>query len=521
VDAFAEIVHRQHLNTGWIISILDRRGVMVARAPDNIALVGKMAGPVVLPLLLTQSEGVVESTSQDGVPVVSAFSHVPNIGWSVVIGLPRAEFVDPAKRAAWVTFGVGTACLILGLGLAHAMARRIARPIASLQELSVALEQNNPGVRLDTGLAETDKVAQALVVASCKRRVAEATSRQAEREHEQAAVLLRTVIETTPSLIYSKDRAGRMVLANGAFLEIVGRTWAEVVGRTDLEFRDDRVQAETVVAADHRIMANGETEVTEEVFRNHGNRTRVWFSTKTPLRNLEMEVIGLVSVMVDITERKQVEDRLRQMVNELNHRVKNTLASVQAIALHTLRGADQAIQRALEGRLMALASAHDVLTRERWVGANLIDVIAGALMPYGGVEDDRFQVAGPPLRLQPRAAVALAMGLHELATNALKYGAMSVDRGTVELSWTVVEDHPPRLRMIWSEQGGPPVIAPVKRGFGTRLIERSLAHDLAGTAQITFASKGVTCVIDAPLSEVVATAEVMVLPQVGRNQKWH
>jgi two-component sensor histidine kinase len=133
------------------------------------------------------------------------------------------------------------------------------------------------------------------------------------------------------------------------------------------------------------------------------------------------------------------------------------------------------------------------------------------------VEDSRFHVSGPTLRLLPRAAVALAMGLHELVTNALKYGSLSVSGGQVDIRWAVVQATPPRLHMIWSERNGPPVSPPLERGFGTRLIERSLAQDLGGTAQITFAAEGITCVIDSPLDDVVATAKVMSFPQVGRS----
>ena len=306
-----------------------------------------------------------------------------------------------------------------------------------------------------------------------------------------------------------------MVLANGAFLAFLGKTWTEIAGRTDIEFFDNRAEAEAVMANDRRIMAAGQAEACEELVGRDSDRPRVWLSTKTPLRNADREVVGLVAVSVEITERKQVEDRLRQMVNELNHRVKNTLATVQSIASHTLRGADLVFRRTLEARLLALASAHDVLTRERWDGANLADVIAAALMPYGSAGDGRFRVCGPKLRLQPRAAVALAMALHELATNALKYGALSVASGQVEIRWKVTHATPARLHIVWSEQHGPAVDRPGPPGFGTSLIERSLAQDLGGTARITFPVEGIICVVDAPLAEVVAKSEVLAFPLVG------
>ena len=152
------------------------------------------------------------------------------------------------------------------------------------------------------------------------------------------------------------------------------------------------------------------------------------------------------------TERKLVEERLRLMVNELNHRVKNTLATVQAIALQTLRGADPAIRRTLEGRLLALASVYDVLTHENWEGAELDAVVNRELATHGETELDRFRVSGPKLRLCPRAAQAIAMGLHELATNALKHGALSVGSGHVVIRWDVTKDAVRLLRLTWMER---------------------------------------------------------------------
>ena len=204
------------------------------------------------------------------------------------------------------------------------------------------------------------------------------------------------------------------------------------------------------------------------------------------------------------------------MTNELNHRVKNTLATVQAIASRTLRGADPAIWRSLEERLVALAAAHDVLTRESWTGADLDDVVAAALAPCGGNQAAIFRVSGPLLRLSPRATLALMMGLHELLTNALKYGALSVASGNVEIRWEVAKGAEPLLRLIWTERGGPLVAPPTRRGFGTQLIERSVAQDLGGIARIDFGyPEGVTCRIEAPLAEVAAIGDVLTFPPVG------
>lgn len=339
--------------------------------------------------------------------------------------------------------------------------------------------------------------------------------REAEQEQQQAASLLCTIMEAAPGLIYAKDRDGRMLLASAPMLDLIGKPWAEVEGQPDVEYLDDPAQAEAVMANDRRIMETGHVEELEELIGSEGAQPRVWLSTKTPLRDAGGQVTGLVGVSVEITERKRAEERLRLVIHELNHRVKNTLATVQAIASQTLRGTDAGVRQAFEDRLIALSSAHDLLTREAWLGAELADVVAAALTPHGWPDPARFRVSGPPVRLQPRAAVNLAMGLHELATNALKYGALSAREGEVEIRWGIKGSEAPRFRLTWTERGGPVATAPTRRGFGTKLVERSLARDLGGTARITFAPEGVTCTVEAPLAEVAATAEVVPFLHVG------
>jgi two-component sensor histidine kinase len=210
----------------------------------------------------------------------------------------------------------------------------------------------------------------------------------------------------------------------------------------------------------------------------------------------------VLGVLLDISERKRAEERQQLLVNELNHRVKNTLATVQSIASQTLRNArtPQEAQRSFESRLIALSRAHDVLTREKWQGASLYEVVAQALEPYSDGGEDRLHLSGPHVRLTPRMALALAMAMQELATNAVKYGALSNAQGEIAIGWTVEDGAPAMLHLRWEESGGPPVEAPERRGFGSRLIERSLADELEGQVRIAFAATGVVCTIDAPLA---------------------
>jgi two-component sensor histidine kinase len=211
-------------------------------------------------------------------------------------------------------------------------------------------------------------------------------------------------------------------------------------------------------------------------------------------------------------ERLRILDQLRAavrdkdlLIDELNHRVKNTLTTVQSIASQTLRNAptiDHA-SSAIESRLIALSQVHNVLTTQSWAHVGLHAIVAQAVEPYRSRGENRIHVQGPPVQIPPRMALALAMALQELATNAVKYGALSNEIGQISIKWMLngaPDEH--RLHLLWQESEGPPVHEPARRGFGTRLIERSLAHDLDGEVRIDFAPTGVVCSVDAPLASL-------------------
>ncbi len=219
--------------------------------------------------------------------------------------------------------------------------------------------------------------------------------------------------------------------------------------------------------------------------------------------------LGVVCYFRDVTAHVSARESLKLLIGELNHRVKNTLATVQSIAAQTLRESATIpeARRALDARLLALASAHDVLTRGYWEGALIRDIVAGSLGAYGAKgEESRISLEGPDILLLPRAALALAMALHELATNAAKYGALSNAAGRVELRWAIVDGN--CLSLKWTEKGGPLVNAPQKRGFGTRLIEYGLAQDLGAEIRLDFAPAGLICSINAPLDGIRKSAEL-------------
>jgi two-component sensor histidine kinase len=208
----------------------------------------------------------------------------------------------------------------------------------------------------------------------------------------------------------------------------------------------------------------------------------------------------------DITEQRRAHERQALLMNELNHRVKNTLAAVQAIVAQGLRGAGVAdeVRDGIESRLIALSRSHDLLTRERWQSASLADLVGLALEPYrsNAGQQPRYSLQGPQVRLRPNPVLALGMAFHELATNAAKYGALSMAGGHVEVSWSLVPSAPDqRLHLRWRECGGPPVQPPQRKGFGSRLLERGLAQELDGAVHLDYTPGGLVCEIEMPVAD--------------------
>lgn len=266
-----------------------------------------------------------------------------------------------------------------------------------------------------------------------------------------------------------------------------------------------------VDAALARLADQGEASVEYRVAAVDGAQVWVRSSALVVDRRADGSPARIVGITLDVTpqklietrlqrevqERRRVEQRQQLLIHELNHRVKNMLATVQSVARQSLGGARGAGPlEDFENRLLALAWAHDVLTREHWAGASLRTVLSRTLAPY---DEARLDLIGPDLRISPKMALALAMGVHELATNAVKYGALSEASGRVEIRWRLDEQAaPPRLFLVWQERNGPPVDPPASRGFGSRLLERGLAHELGGQVTIAFARPGLECRIDAP-----------------------
>jgi len=234
----------------------------------------------------------------------------------------------------------------------------------------------------------------------------------------------------------------------------------------------------------------------------------IWISVRSSsVRGADGKLLYVVRVVQDVTERKAAEQRQKLLMDELNHRVKNTLATVQSLASQTARAAQTptAFRERFEGRLIALSKAHDQLTIHHWESADLRELLSGSLAPYAAAGPDRVVLRGEDVVLRPRAVLTLAMAMHELTTNAAKYGALSVPGGRIEIHWQPVriDNRHPILRIDWRERAGPPVQGPAERGFGSKLIEGSIAAELGGTARLVFEPQGLHCEIEIPLQNAI------------------
>ncbi|HEX5280937.1 MAG TPA: HWE histidine kinase domain-containing protein [Micropepsaceae bacterium] len=211
--------------------------------------------------------------------------------------------------------------------------------------------------------------------------------------------------------------------------------------------------------------------------------------------------VAITGASRDISELMQANESQKILIHELNHRVKNMLATVQSIAMQTQRSTPGAFFERFDARLMALSRAHDLLTQRQWTGVDLRELLRQSLAPFMGDTNPPINIQGPDLILPARAALAFCMVTHELATNAAKYGALSTPVGHVSIEWTIAtKDHQPWLSLHWAEKGGPAATPPTRRGFGSRLIEHSIRKDLAGEAELQYLPAGLQCRLAFPLA---------------------
>ena len=320
---------------------------------------------------------------------------------------------------------------------------------------------------------------------------------------------LRSILEQAAEPILVCDAAGRITHASRAALalgagEIVGRRFTDAVLLEAPDGSDRRRRGRRALAARivHALRGQSVSGAEFCIAAPTTGERRHYVLSAAPLHDGRDVAVGCIVMLADISERKRAEERQQVLLAELSHRVKNTLATVRSIATQTIRNAGtlDAFAPMFNGRLGALAVAHGLLTQTGWGEVELGELVRRSVAPYDGGGPDKLDIAGPPARLPARQVVPMTLMLHELATNAAKYGALSTATGRLSVVWTVeATGLTRRVRLCWLETGGPAVRPPAGKGFGTALIERSMAYELDGEALLDYLPEGLRCELVFPL----------------------
>jgi len=329
---------------------------------------------------------------------------------------------------------------------------------------------------------------------------------EARLKLEAAEARYRAVFDQAAMGVARLTPTGEILEANDSFCALLRRDREALLGaQLQSMMHPDFIEASLASAA---ALLSGEAETCSSERRVLVPGGDLWIHLTASMVRADRQPAYILAIISDISARKQAEDaqeryqaQLRLLINELNHRVKNTLATVQSMAAQTLRNEpDPTIAfEKFEARLLGLSRVHDILTRESWHGAELREVAERALQPFDEA-GARVSIEGPPVWLQPGGALTMALTFHELATNALKYGALSTAGGRVRLGWTYDADSR-ALEVTWTESDGPSVSPPTRKGFGSRLIERSLRGELKGEAVMDYRPEGLACRLRARLPE--------------------
>jgi len=315
------------------------------------------------------------------------------------------------------------------------------------------------------------------------------------RESEQRLRGLASIVESSDDAIVSKNLDGVITSWNRGAERVFGYTAEEAIGKPiTIVIPHDRLDEERMILT--RIRRGERVDHFETVRqRKHGSLITVSL-TVSPVKNVDGKIVGASKIARDITEQKRNQEQIATLAREAEHRSKNLLANVQATVNLSHSDTSEGLKRAIEGRIQALANVHSLFVDTRWIGAELSTIATQELAPYSEKGKTRVQIDGPQVLLEPNAAQTIAVILHELATNAAKYGALSVANGQVDLKWSHEADG--RLNLRWTETGGPAVQKPTRKGFGGRVTEQMIAQ-LKGETRFAWRAEGLVCEITLPV----------------------
>jgi PAS domain S-box-containing protein len=492
------------------LTVADRNGIVLVQEPHPERFIGRLLPREFLVQAREKEVKTVQSTLPDGVRRVLAhvpLQQIPSRDIYVNVGLSTKAAFASINQAARRGFMLIAAALILALSLSALLSRVfITKPFEIITSGIQAWRRGDYQARIGLPRKSGEftilsKAFNDLMDDVAERQQALQVSEERARLALEAGHMGTWWFDPDKRVGGWSSQAAAMVGMSEGATTMDPKEWQAILHPEDVE----RVVEKWRDAVRNR----GDYEDEYRVRSSDGSIRWIYSRGKVFL-DTQKRPIYFVGIFHDITERKNAEEQQRFFLDELNHRVKNTLTTVQSIASQTLRTTESPAQfkEAFEGRLLALSKTHNLLTRKSWREAELRDVAEQELAPYRKQGDERVVLTGPDVRLPARYAINLGLVLHELVTNAAKYGALSTNAGRLEVTWSVMEgaDRPKQLRIHWTETGGPPVAPPKRQGFGSRLIRRSIEGELGGYMVLNFAESGVAYDISVPLSQPASAA---------------
>ena len=493
-DLLVDILNGESLPQGWTAAVADRKNMSMARTRLASEFRGKPIPEESLRQYAGRQEGVITTTDFEGQRSLQAFHRSKLTGWRIATWAPLSVVDDQLRQAWTLFFWSGAALLSLSLLLAFGVGRLMAEPMTRLMHAGAALGEGKPVSPVASTLREADELS--LVLSNAAK---ELHARMGAQTH------LAAIVTSSASAIVSLSPDGIIRTWNAAATSVFGYEPEEAIGqpvhllcapgtREDFDKLYASVRLGTVVHADVvRRRKDGELiDVSAHIAPMYGDAGRL---------------VGVSSINRDIAERKARERHIEFLMRELAHRSKNLLAVVQAIAGQTVRHSPslEEFQSRFSQRVSAMARTQDLLVARDWQGASMTELVRAQLAPFTEKAHSRIEVCGPELALKANVVHSLTLALNELATNAAKYGALSVPDGRVAIGWELVEPEglERRFHMNWRETNGPPVEPPAKKGFGHIVISEMVASALHGEVQLDYAPDGLVWSIDVPVSSVL------------------
>ena len=502
----SRILEPQYLPDGWVARVSDQNGLILARSTRHRELFGKPV-PADDTGQSTGRPGLIKTRDRDGAPVLIANVWSELSGWRTAVWVPLAILEAPSRQLGQALTVVAALAFAVSLLAALWLGRMLARPIAAAASSAEALGRGDAVSYEPSAIAEMNVVGATLAAAAEQRRRAEA----ALKENAALAEQLTNIAAAAPGVILSF----RMGPDGGAAVPYAAPSIREVYGVEPEQVREDasllfeRVHPEDVerIKATVAESARALTPWHDEWRYRHPTKGEIWIEGHS---NPVAEPDGSImwhGVVHDITSRKRAEGHLRLIVSELSHRTKNLMAVVQAISWQTARKSPdlKAFEERFAQRLDALSRSHDLLVERDWRGVLLADLVRAQLEPFLDRADERLAAHGPPLLLVPQGAQDLGLAIHELATNASKYGALSVPGGKIDLGWTIdaAAGGDKSVRIKWREIGGPTVTPPTRKGFGSSVVTGILSRSFKGEAKLNYCASGLSWELVAPIGHLV------------------